>query len=84
MKRLYQFRCCRCKKELSVRARSKVAARVYMHTVRGWYSTSIDSPTAKDACQRCAEISKCYTQGLPWKRSVFAGIGSGLGKEVRA
>lgn len=85
-KHWYLFACCRCDLVARVRANSRIKAKIALQAHHGWGTTSMDSPTAKDACAACVKASGGrYAIGRPFKVSPFALIGRELGRveEVR-
>lgn len=85
-KNWYVFACCRCNLVAKVWANSQIKAKIALQAQHRWGTTSMDSPTAKDACAACVKASGGrYAIGRPFKISPLALIGSGLGRveEIR-
>ena len=72
MSRKFTFVCCvDASHVFSTEARGICVARLRAHA-KGWGSTSMGSPKAKDICPKCLPKHKSYSPGRPFKRSVFA------------
>ena len=74
MLKKYALQCERCRVEEAFQARGRVKARIQAHA-KGWASTSVESPTARHVCPKCAPNCPSLTPGgVPFKQSIFAKV----------